>query len=97
MGLDLEEELIGNLLLNSEFMNYLSIDEKYFFNPFNKKIIPILKKQFLEIHDVNLTLMQKYFANNDEYKKSISILTEYLSNTLPTTKENIIKYQEQIL
>lgn len=96
MGLDLEEELIGNLLLNSEFMNYLSIDEKYFFNPFNKKIIPILKKQFLEIHDVNLTLMQKYFANNDEYKKSISILTEYLSNTLPTTKENIIKYQEQI-
>ncbi len=96
---DLEDEILGLLLLKPDLMKQCVISEELFLDRTNKFIFNLFKKQYSDsktISIVGLAENYKYmFSDNFKVNEIISKLSELMSEAIPVN--NFSYYQETLL
>lgn len=96
---EIEEEILGNLLLKPELMKQIVISEDYFLDITNRFIFKILKVQYQDSNTINLLGISQNYKHlfNDKFNLNdiVMRLSTYMSECLPT--ENLIYYQQLML
>lgn len=96
---DLEDEIIGLLLLNPDFMKQCVISDELFLNGTNKFIFNLFKQQYSDSKTISIVgLAENYkhvFNDNFKINEIISKLSELMSEVIPVN--NFSYYQETLL
>lgn len=96
---EIEEDVLGNLLLKPELMKQIVISEDYFLDITNKFIFKILKKQYQDSNTINILGISQNYKHlfNDKFNLNdiIMRLSKYMSECLPI--ENLNYYQQLML
>lgn len=99
MNNDIEDIILGHLLLKPELFKKTVISDKYFLNEQNKFIFNLIKKQYEEDNTISIIgLAEKYkneFNNKHPLNNIINKLTTLLSDTL--LKVNDYDYYQELL
>lgn len=91
--LDLEESLLGTILINPKLIEQLSIDEKFFQNKKTINTLLLFKKQYKEYKIVDFAGI---VANYSEYLKD-GISVEYLISLMDQGTESHFDYYQESL
>ncbi len=96
---DLEDEILGLLLLNPDFMKQCVISDELFLNGTNKFIFNLFKQQYSDSKTISIVgLAENYkhvFNDNFKINEIISKLSELMSEVIPVN--NFSYYQETLL
>lgn len=96
---NIEDVILGHLLLKPELFKKTVIKEKYFLNEQNKFIYKLIKKQYEEDNTINIIgLAEKYkedFTNKNTINDTINKMTYLLSDTF--LQENDYDYYQELL
>lgn len=92
---DLEQSIIGVILLNGKYMEQLVIDEQFFNDPKTKKTIELLKKQYSEFHTVDIVGLTTNYP--DYFSGTGGITIEFLSECLTMGTPNQFEYYQDSL
>lgn len=96
---DLEDEILGLLLLNPDFMKQCVISDELFLNGTNKFIFNLFKQQYSDSKTISIVgLAENYkhvFNDNFKINEIISKLSELMSEVIPV--KNFSYYQETLL
>ena len=96
---DLEDEILGLLLLNPDFMKQCVISDELFLNGTNKFIFNLFKQQYSDSKTISIVgLADNYkhvFNDNFKINEIISKLSELMSEVIPVN--NFSYYQETLL
>lgn len=100
MNYDIEDNVLGALVLKPEFMKITSINEEHFLNPTNKFIFRLFKKQYEDTGTINLPgLISNYkdlFNSKFTTQVLVNKVTE-LESTIPLVTANMYDYYQQSL
>lgn len=95
---EIENELLGNILLNPELMKKIILTEDCFINPQNKFIFNLLKKQYEDSKTINIVALSENYKHlfNNKYPVTdiIQKMTNMLSEALPI--KDIYYHQETL-
>lgn len=91
--LDLEESLLGTILINPKLIEQLSIDEKFFQNKKTINTLLLFKKQYKDYKVVDFSGL---IANYSEYLKD-GISVEYLISLMDQGIESHFEYYQESL
>ncbi len=96
--IDIEEQILGNILLKPELMLQTVISSECFLNPKNKFIYELIRKQFQDSKTIDIvTLVENYktlFTDKYSAKDIVEVMTKMLTNALPFNDYNY--YQETL-
>jgi len=92
---DLEQSIIGVILLNGKYIEQLVIDERFFSDPQTKKTIELLKKQYNEFHTVDIVGLTANYP--DYFSGTGKISIEFLSECLTMGSPNQFEYYQDSL
>ena len=91
----IEEQVLGNILLNPQLMAKTVILSDCFLNPKNKFIYELFVRQFHDSKTVDMvTMMENYktlFNNTYSQKEIIGIMTNMLTNALPVSDYDYVQ------
>ena len=91
----IEEEILGNIILNPSSIDKLVITDECFFEPQNKFIFNLLKKQYKESKTIDIVCISENYKHLfTKYKQNeiIPKITELMANAMPIN--NLDYYQE---
>lgn len=95
---DLEEQILGNLLLKPEFMKQLCIDDDYFLDITNRFIFKMFKKQYQDSNTIDILGISQNYKHlfNDRFKCNdiIKRMSSYMIDCFPFTD---FDYYQQLL
>lgn len=85
--IEIEEQLLGNLLLKPDFMKQIVINEDYFLDIRNRFIFKIFKTQYQDSQTINILGISQNYKHlfNDSFKLNdfIPTVTLYMSQCMP--------------
>lgn len=84
--IDVEEQLLGNIILNPDLMKQIVITDDYFLNPKNKFIFKIFKTQFQDSQTINILGISQNYKHlfNEKFKLNdfTIIVSSYMANCM---------------
>ena len=96
---EIEEEILGNILLKPELIKQVVISEDYFLNITNRFIFKLLKRQYQDSNTINIIGIAQNYKHlfNDKFRINdiIQQMSSYMSECMPVG--NLSYYQQLML